>query len=83
MRTTRYFDEQVLPRRPYLTTALCEAALAAPLHREVQSDGRTRIWGSVLLPGEAQPRILRVVLLEDGQTVHNAFLDRGYRGKVS
>jgi hypothetical protein len=52
---------------------------AAPLRREVQPDGRIRCWGEVTLPGEAAARILRVVLLEDGETVHNAFLDRNYR----
>jgi hypothetical protein len=28
-------------------------------------------------------RILRVVTLEDGETVHNAFVDRGFREDVS
>jgi hypothetical protein len=32
-----------------------------------------------VLPGETAARILRVVTLEDGVTIHNAFLDRGYR----
>lgn len=50
-----------------------------PLRRGMQPDGRERLWGEVTLPGEAAPRILRVVLLEDGETVHNAFLDRSYR----
>lgn len=79
MRTTRYFDEQVLRRRPYLDVALCAAVVAQPLRTEVQPDGRVRCWGEVTLPGEAAPRILRVVLLEDGETVHNAFLDRSFR----
>ena len=30
-------------------------------------------------PGEDTPRILRVVTLADGETVHNAFFDRGFR----
>lgn len=29
-------------------------------------------------PGEDTPRILRVVTLADGETVHNAFFDRGF-----
>ena len=28
---------------------------------------------------EDRPRYLRVVVLEDGETVHNAFLDRDFR----
>ena len=77
--TTRYFDEQVLRKRSYLTLDLCRAVLANPLRRQVQDDGRIRHWGEVTLPGEPSPRILRVVTLEDGATIHNAFLDRGYK----
>lgn len=79
MKTTRYFEEQVLRKRPYLTRALCEAVFANPLRRELQLDGRLRLWGEVTLPGEARSRILRLVLLEDGETIHNAFLDRNFR----
>jgi hypothetical protein len=50
-----------------------------PLRRIVQADGRIRHWGAVILPGESEGRILRVVTLEDGATLHNAFLDRGFR----
>ncbi|MET0180670.1 MAG: hypothetical protein ABW194_09355 [Novosphingobium sp.] len=44
MNTTRYFAEQVLSRRPYLTVDLCRGVLAQPLRREVQEDGRVRTW---------------------------------------
>ena len=77
--TTRYFDEQVLRKRPYLTIEMCRAVVAQPLRRIVQEDGRIRHWGHVTLPDEAEARILRVVTLEDGATLHNAFLDRGFR----
>ena len=30
-------------------------------------------------PGETTPRYLRVVTLEDGETIHNAFFDRRFR----
>jgi hypothetical protein len=76
--TTRYFDEQVLRKRPYLTVELCRGVLADPLRREMQPDGRIRHWGRVTLPEEGEARILRVVTLEDGETIHNAFLDRGF-----
>jgi hypothetical protein len=33
----------------------------------------------VVLQPEEGARILRVVTLEDGETIHNAFLDRGYK----
>ena len=79
LKTTRYFEEQVLRKRPYLQRAWCEQVLAAPVHRELQSNGRIRYWGRVMQAHEAQPRILRVVTLADGETVHNAFFDRGFR----
>lgn len=79
METTRYFAEQVLRKRPYVTIEMCAAVLADPLRQEAQDDGRIRHWGRVTLPNEAEPRILRVVTLEDGATIHNAFLDRDYR----
>jgi hypothetical protein len=82
MTTTRYFEEQVLRKRPYLNIENCRAVIAAPLRTEVQDDGRIRHWGLVTLPDEAEARILRVVTLEDGETIHNAFLDRGYREEV-
>lgn len=79
MKTTRYFEEQVLRKRPYIERRWCESVLTAPLRREVQPDGRIRLWGEILRPGVAAPRILRVVTLEDGETVHNAFFDRNFR----
>jgi len=42
----------------------------------VQSDGRIRRWASI---AEMGGRYLRVILLEDGETVHNAFFDRGFK----
>jgi hypothetical protein len=42
----------------------------------VQEDGRIRRWKRI---PEAGGRYLRVVLLSDGETVHNAFFDRGFR----
>ncbi|HEY2050264.1 MAG TPA: hypothetical protein VGH03_13050 [Caulobacteraceae bacterium] len=44
MRTTRYFDEQVLRKRPYLTVELCTAVLADPILTVLQDDGRVRIF---------------------------------------
>ena len=79
MTTTRYFTEQILRKRSYLTVALCRSVLANPLRRVVQGDGRIRHWGRIILPNETETRILRVVTLDDGQTLHNAFIDRNYR----
>ena len=47
-----------------------------PEVERMQSDGRIRRWARI----EAmQGRYLRVVLLPDGETVHNAFFDRGFK----
>lgn len=53
-----------------------ENAIQKPLSQETQSDGRIRLWSRV---DEAGGRYLRVVVLEDGETVHNAFFDRGFK----
>lgn len=42
LRTTRCFEEQVLRKRPYIQREWCLEVLAAPIQREVQSDGRVR-----------------------------------------
>jgi len=41
----------------------------------MQADGRIRRWARI---EEAEGRWLRVVLLADGETVQNAFFDRGF-----
>lgn len=51
MKTTRYFDEQVRRKRPYIDPAWCVEVIAVPLRREEQPDGRVRYWGAVTVPG--------------------------------
>jgi hypothetical protein len=41
----------------------------------IQSDGRVRKWAKIA----EENKYLRVILLEDGETVHNAFFDRSFR----
>ncbi len=79
MKTTRYFEEQVLRKRPYILRQWCLDAIAKPVRQETQADGRRRFWFPVQPEGENAPRMLRVVTLEDGETVHNAFFDRSFR----
>lgn len=78
MKTTRYFIEQVLRKRPYIEPEWCATVLAGPLRRQLQPDGRVRFWGKIRDHG-GRVRILRVVTLEDGETIHNAFFDRRFR----
>ena len=61
-----------------MSVALCIEALNNQIHREEQEDGRIRIWGMATIPDELGQRVLRVVLLEDGETVHTAFIDSGF-----
>ena len=46
-----------------------------PLATQIQRDGRIRKWGYVDDVG----KYLRIVLLEDGETIHNAFFDRNFK----
>lgn len=76
---TRYFEEQVLRKRPYIDRDACLAVFDAPLRIDVQEDGRVRFWGRVVDARDGKERILRVVTLSDRETVHNAFHDRDFR----
>ena len=53
-------------------------AIKNPVNTEVQSDGRIRKW--VKIPDGN--KYLRVILLPDGKTVHNAFFDRDFKKEV-
>ncbi|MFQ6030784.1 MAG: hypothetical protein ACE5Q6_25220 [Dehalococcoidia bacterium] len=74
MKTTRYFEEQVLRKQPYIRRSWCQLALTNPARREVQPDGRVRYWVYIIECG----RYLRVVTLEGGETVVNPFPDGGF-----
>ncbi len=76
MKTTRYFEEQVLRKRPYIRREWCERAIVKPLRFEVQPDGRIRYWTAI---PELGGRVLRVVTLADGETILNAFPDRNFK----
>ena len=78
VKTTRYFDEQVRRKRPYLRDDWIERTLADPAGRVDQPDGRVRVWRRVEME-DGKAYMLRVVTLADGETVHNAFFDRDYK----
>lgn len=46
-----------------------------PVREVIQADGRIRRWARI---AEMEGRYLRVVLLPDGETVHNAFFGRSF-----
>ena len=73
---TEYFRNDVLIKRPYIRPEWCAEAIENPIRKEVQSeDGRIRHWIFV----RELERYLRVVTLEDGVTLHNAFPDRRFK----
>lgn len=71
---TRYFALDVLPRRPDLDPLEIRRIIDRPDARMVQPDGRIRLYGY----SETLGCSLRVVLLSDGETVHNAFPDESF-----
>jgi len=74
MKTTRYFEAmRVRPDRAAIKDEWIMAAIESPAKESIQRDGRIRRWAKI---AEAEGRVLRVVLLADGETVHNAFFDR-------
>ncbi|MFZ9318024.1 MAG: hypothetical protein ACO28M_00315 [Vulcanococcus sp.] len=75
MKVTAYFRHVVREKHPGIKTAWIQRVMKAPLQQRRQSDGRYALWG--LVP-EAGNRVLRVITLEDRETVHNAFFDRGF-----
>ena len=64
-------------KRPYVKDEWLEEAIASSLEVSVQPDGRIRHW---IFVKEFQ-KYLRVVTLDDNETVLNAFFDRGYKEK--
>lgn len=77
VKSTDYFRAiRSRPDRALISDDWILRVLAAPDSEHVQEDGRVRRWGRIT---EAGGRYLRVVLLPDGETVHNAFFDRGFK----
>jgi len=76
LKTTKYFDatRQRLDRAA-IDLDWIEFVIASPQAERTQADGRIRRWASI---AECDGRWLRVVLLADGETVHNAFFDRRF-----
>ena len=77
MKTTAYFEAiRQRPDRAVIRQEWIQRAVSSPVREVVQADGRIRRWSAV---PEAEGKYLRVVLLPDGETVHNAFFDRGFK----
>ena len=76
MKTTQYFDyTRKRPDRAQIKENWIRAVIEKPEKIEIQSDGKIRKRAKI---SEAE-KYLRVILLEDGETIHNAFFDRSYK----
>jgi hypothetical protein len=77
VKVTHYFRAACKrPDRAIIRDEWIQRVVAFPEQEAKQEDGRIRRWARV---AEMQNRYLRVILLADGETVHNAFFDRGYK----
>ncbi len=78
MKFTQYFLHiRRRPDRAKIRLEWIEDTAKNADYSEVQSDGRIRKWKKITQEG----KFLRVILLADGETIHNAFFDRGFKGE--
>ena len=76
MKHTQYFlYTRQRPDRKYIKDEWIDYTIINPIRTETQSDGRIRKWAEI----EEEGKYLRVILLEDGETIHNAFFDRDFK----
>jgi hypothetical protein len=76
VKTTAYFRHtRTRPDRAEIQDEWIIEAVDNPISEAIQSDGRIRRWIYV----GSEEKYLRVILLEDGETLHNAFFDRGFQ----
>ena len=77
MKFTQYFIHlRQRPDRARIKMEWIEETVKNADYTEVQSDGRIRKWTKI----KEQGKFLRVILLSDGVTIHNAFFDRRFKG---
>lgn len=77
MQCTQYFlTMRQRADRAIIRDDWIRSVIDKPVKEVVQADGRIRRWAPV---DEMDGRYLRVVLLGDGVTVHNAFFDRSFK----
>ncbi len=76
MKCTQYFSFiKQRPDRAVIKEEWLVETINNPLKIATPSDGRIRKWSYINAVG----KYLRVILLEDGETVHNAFFDRNFK----
>ena len=77
VKTIRYF-QAIRKRhdRAIIRDEWIRNVIESPEREFIQHDGRIRLWARI---PQMEGRYLRVVLLPDRDTVHNAFFDRGFK----
>jgi hypothetical protein len=76
MKFTQYFlYTKNRPDRLCIKEEWIQNAIDKPLRTEVQKDGRIRKWIYI----KEVDKYLRIIMLSDGVTVHNAFFDRSFQ----
>jgi hypothetical protein len=77
VKSTKYFEAiRSRPDRAIIKDEWIQLVIDDPEREQIQADGRIRRWAPI---EEMEGRYLRVILLRDGETIHNAFFDRGYK----
>jgi len=77
VKVTKYFEFiRQRPDRAIIRHEWIERVVRDPVKVVVQADGRVRLWAPI---HEMDDRFLRVVLLPDRDTIHNAFFDGSFR----
>ena len=66
---------QQRPDRAMIRLEWIQHVIEHPVKEVIQQDGRIRRWAPI---PEMEGRYLRVILLPDGENVHNAFFDRRF-----
>lgn len=76
MKTTQYFQyTRKRKDRGSIKEEWIKFVIDHPQKTEFQSDGRIRKLAKI----KEVDKYLRVILLEDGETIHNAFFDRSFK----
>ena len=76
MKFTRYFEAlRSRPDRAIIREEWIQYVIDHPVKEVIQKDGRIRRWARI---DDMEGKYLRIILLPDGETIHNAFFDRSF-----
>ena len=76
MKFTQYFLEtQLRDDRKNIKQEWIEFVFNNFVKQEIQADGRIKRWAFI----EDVNKYLRIIILDDNETIHNAFFDRNFK----